>query len=203
MRVAVVSDIHSNLHALEAVLAAIDAEAPDELWCLGDLVGYGAEPDACVETFTDYVSETVVECQIEPDLRIAAAEVVRAVPVGGGAPAVQQSGLGQQIGPRADAGHAPRARRLGAQPRRDGGDRRAPHVAAGDHQGVVGRRVQSLRHHGRARRALHEPGLGRQHADVVGPDGETVSDLERGDRAGGVEDLEAGEDQHAQTTAHG
>jgi diadenosine tetraphosphatase ApaH/serine/threonine PP2A family protein phosphatase len=47
VRVAVVSDIHSNLHALEAVLAAIDAEAPDELWCLGDLVGYGARPNEC------------------------------------------------------------------------------------------------------------------------------------------------------------
>jgi diadenosine tetraphosphatase ApaH/serine/threonine PP2A family protein phosphatase len=47
MRVAVVSDIHSNLHALEAVLAAIEAQAPDELWCLGDLVGYGARPNEC------------------------------------------------------------------------------------------------------------------------------------------------------------
>ena len=47
MRVAVVSDIHSNLHALEAVLRAIDADAPDELWCLGDLVGYGPRPDEC------------------------------------------------------------------------------------------------------------------------------------------------------------
>jgi predicted phosphodiesterase len=47
MRVAVVSDIHSNLHALEAVLAAIDAESPDELWCLGDLVGYGPRPNEC------------------------------------------------------------------------------------------------------------------------------------------------------------
>jgi diadenosine tetraphosphatase ApaH/serine/threonine PP2A family protein phosphatase len=47
MRVAVVSDIHSNLHALEAVLTAIDAEAPDELWCLGDLVGYGPRPNEC------------------------------------------------------------------------------------------------------------------------------------------------------------
>ena len=47
MRVAVVSDIHSNLHALEAVLTAIDAEAPDELWCLGDIVGYGARPNEC------------------------------------------------------------------------------------------------------------------------------------------------------------
>ncbi|HEU5245079.1 MAG TPA: metallophosphoesterase family protein [Gaiellaceae bacterium] len=47
MRVAVVSDIHSNLHALEATLAAIEAEAPDELWCLGDLVGYGPRPNEC------------------------------------------------------------------------------------------------------------------------------------------------------------
>jgi diadenosine tetraphosphatase ApaH/serine/threonine PP2A family protein phosphatase len=47
MCVAVVSDIHSNLHALEAVLAAVDAEAPDELWCLGDLVGYGPRPNEC------------------------------------------------------------------------------------------------------------------------------------------------------------
>jgi diadenosine tetraphosphatase ApaH/serine/threonine PP2A family protein phosphatase len=47
MRVAVVSDIHSNLHALEAILAAIDTEAPDELWCLGDLVGYGPRPNEC------------------------------------------------------------------------------------------------------------------------------------------------------------
>src|ERR1051326_6586053 len=47
MRVAVVSDIHSNLHALDAVLAAIETEAPDELWCLGDLVGYGPRPNEC------------------------------------------------------------------------------------------------------------------------------------------------------------
>jgi diadenosine tetraphosphatase ApaH/serine/threonine PP2A family protein phosphatase len=53
MRVAVVSDIHSNLHALEAVLAAIDEEAPDELWCLGDLVGYGARPNECCATIAE------------------------------------------------------------------------------------------------------------------------------------------------------
>ena len=53
MRVAVVSDIHSNLHALEAVLAAIAAEAPDELWCLGDLVGYGPRPNECCATIAE------------------------------------------------------------------------------------------------------------------------------------------------------
>ena len=48
MRIALLSDVHGNLPAFEAVLADVDACAPDELWCLGDLVGYGAEPDACV-----------------------------------------------------------------------------------------------------------------------------------------------------------
>jgi len=47
VRVAVFSDVHSNLHALEAVLAAVDADPPDELWCLGDVVGYGAKPNEC------------------------------------------------------------------------------------------------------------------------------------------------------------
>jgi diadenosine tetraphosphatase ApaH/serine/threonine PP2A family protein phosphatase len=47
VRVAVLSDIHANLAALEAVLAAIDANPPDELWCLGDVVGYGARPNEC------------------------------------------------------------------------------------------------------------------------------------------------------------
>jgi predicted phosphodiesterase len=47
MRVAVISDIHSNLPALEAVLAAIDESGPDEVWCLGDVVGYAAQPDEC------------------------------------------------------------------------------------------------------------------------------------------------------------
>ena len=47
MRVCVLSDIHGNLHALDAVLAAIAEEAPDEIWCLGDLVGYGPRPNEC------------------------------------------------------------------------------------------------------------------------------------------------------------
>jgi len=47
MRIAVLSDIHANYHALEAVLAAVDAEGVDEIWCLGDTVGYGPRPNRC------------------------------------------------------------------------------------------------------------------------------------------------------------
>src|ERR1700757_4636731 len=49
MRVAIVSDIHGNRHAFEAVLDAIEDSDCEEMWCLGDLAAYGAEPDACVE----------------------------------------------------------------------------------------------------------------------------------------------------------
>jgi predicted phosphodiesterase len=47
VRVAVLSDIHGNLHALDAVLEAVAADAPDAVWCLGDLVGYGPRPNEC------------------------------------------------------------------------------------------------------------------------------------------------------------
>jgi predicted phosphodiesterase len=48
LRIAVLSDVHSNLHALEAVLADVDAAGVDEVWCLGDVVGYGPRPNECV-----------------------------------------------------------------------------------------------------------------------------------------------------------
>jgi predicted phosphodiesterase len=48
MLVAVLSDIHANRHAFEAVLASARKIGVDEFWCLGDIVGYGAEPDDCV-----------------------------------------------------------------------------------------------------------------------------------------------------------
>jgi predicted phosphodiesterase len=56
VRVAVVSDIHGNRHAFEAVLADARGHGADEIWCLGDLVGYGADPDACVELARDEVA---------------------------------------------------------------------------------------------------------------------------------------------------
>src|SRR4030042_343454 len=47
MRPLVISDIHANLIALEAVLA--DAGQFNTAWCLGDLVGYGPNPNECIE----------------------------------------------------------------------------------------------------------------------------------------------------------
>lgn len=48
MRYAVISDIHSNLEALTSVLKRIDDEGVDEIVCLGDLVGYHANPNECI-----------------------------------------------------------------------------------------------------------------------------------------------------------
>jgi diadenosine tetraphosphatase ApaH/serine/threonine PP2A family protein phosphatase len=48
MRVAIATDIHGNRHAFEAVIAAAEEAGAEELWCLGDLVGYGGDPDASV-----------------------------------------------------------------------------------------------------------------------------------------------------------
>ncbi len=47
MRILIISDIHANLTALEAVLS--DAGEFDAAWCLGDLVGYGPDPNECIE----------------------------------------------------------------------------------------------------------------------------------------------------------
>ena len=49
MRVAVISDIHANYHALETVLAEIEAARVGVVWCLGDTVGYGPRPNKCCE----------------------------------------------------------------------------------------------------------------------------------------------------------
>lgn len=47
MRVLIISDIHANMTALEAVL--LDAGTVDEIWCLGDMIGYGPDPNQVVE----------------------------------------------------------------------------------------------------------------------------------------------------------
>jgi predicted phosphodiesterase len=56
MLVAVLSDIHGNKHALEAVLEDVRAHEATDLWCLGDIVGYGADPGACVDLARDHAA---------------------------------------------------------------------------------------------------------------------------------------------------
>ena len=58
MRVLVLSDIHSNFPALQAVLR--DAGAVDQTWCLGDLVGYGPDPNMVVETMRELPQVTCI-----------------------------------------------------------------------------------------------------------------------------------------------
>ena len=58
MRYGVLSDIHGNLPALDAVLTALDAHRPDAILCAGDLVGYGAFPNEC----TDRIASVATAC---------------------------------------------------------------------------------------------------------------------------------------------
>jgi diadenosine tetraphosphatase ApaH/serine/threonine PP2A family protein phosphatase len=60
MRVAILTDIHSNLPALEAVLAAIDEAGIERRWCLGDVVGYGAQPDECAKLVSERCEVSLV-----------------------------------------------------------------------------------------------------------------------------------------------
>ncbi len=58
MRVLVMSDIHSNYTALETVID--DAGIFDAVWCLGDVVGYGPDPNACVELLSEQPNLTCI-----------------------------------------------------------------------------------------------------------------------------------------------
>ena len=59
MKLAILSDIHSNLEALTAVLAAVEHRGADALYCLGDIVGYGADAPACLELVRRHCAATV------------------------------------------------------------------------------------------------------------------------------------------------
>ncbi|MGH3995764.1 MAG: metallophosphoesterase family protein, partial [Pseudonocardiaceae bacterium] len=48
-KIALLTDVHGNLPAFIAVLADVDTQNVDAIWFLGDLVGYGAQPDECVK----------------------------------------------------------------------------------------------------------------------------------------------------------
>ncbi len=60
MRIAVLSDIHANLHALEAVFADVDRVRPDQVLCLGDLVAYGAYPNEVIDLIRERGISTVM-----------------------------------------------------------------------------------------------------------------------------------------------
>jgi putative phosphoesterase len=59
-RIAIFSDLHGNSAATEAVLAAIDAEDLDAVYCLGDLVGYGARPNETVALIRERAIPTIM-----------------------------------------------------------------------------------------------------------------------------------------------
>jgi predicted phosphodiesterase len=60
MQVGLLSDIHANLQALRTVLARMEEEGVDRLLCLGDVVGYGGDPEACVELVRQRVSVCIL-----------------------------------------------------------------------------------------------------------------------------------------------
>ncbi|HRI06862.1 MAG TPA: metallophosphoesterase family protein, partial [Nannocystaceae bacterium] len=60
MRYGIFSDTHANLHALEAVLRAFDREHVDALVCLGDTVGYGAQPNECCDRVRSLTKYTIL-----------------------------------------------------------------------------------------------------------------------------------------------
>jgi len=53
LKYAVLGDIHGNLQALEAVLQEVDKESVDGILCVGDIVGYGANPEECIQVLRD------------------------------------------------------------------------------------------------------------------------------------------------------
>ena len=59
MRIGLISDVHGNLPALRTVLERLDAERLDRLVCLGDVVGYGGDPEACLELVREH-TDTVI-----------------------------------------------------------------------------------------------------------------------------------------------
>lgn len=57
---AIISDIHGNLEALEAVLADIDAQGIKKIYCLGDIIGYGPNPGECIDHVMQRAEVTIL-----------------------------------------------------------------------------------------------------------------------------------------------
>lgn len=77
MKLAIISDIHSNLEALTAVLAEIDRQRVDAIYCLGDVVGYGPDPVACLDLVRERCKATVLG---NHDLAVATGEGIKVLP---------------------------------------------------------------------------------------------------------------------------
>ena len=80
MLVAVLSDVHANLAALEAALAEADRRGADAVVCLGDIVGYGPDPEACVDRVRERSEATVLG---NHDAAVARDEGLAALPKDG------------------------------------------------------------------------------------------------------------------------
>ncbi len=76
MKLAIITDIHGNLQALQAVLREIDAIGVDRTMCLGDIVGYYPSPNECVDLVRDRAD---ISLQGNHDLYIAQGKVTKTV----------------------------------------------------------------------------------------------------------------------------
>jgi predicted phosphodiesterase len=74
MKIAVISDVHANLEALEACLAKIDDLKPDKLICLGDLVDYCAQPNECIELIKNNADVVILGNHDEAQFNIGLAD---------------------------------------------------------------------------------------------------------------------------------
>ncbi len=61
-RYGIISDIHSNAEALDVALTTLEAEGVDKILCLGDIVGYGADPSVCIERIRALEEKACVIC---------------------------------------------------------------------------------------------------------------------------------------------
>lgn len=77
MKIAIISDIHSNLYALEAVIQDIKHRGVDDIYCLGDIVGYGAHPNTCLNIVKRRCSKIVkgnhedAVCNIQREMELS------------------------------------------------------------------------------------------------------------------------------------
>ncbi len=85
MRLAILSDVHANLEALQAVLAHVDAQGVDAIHCLGDVVGYGGDPVECVDIVRERCEVVVLG---NHDLAVAREEDLDYLPKDGRAAAI-------------------------------------------------------------------------------------------------------------------